>query len=1012
MASCPSRASHWLAPLLLLAPATAQWRSLPVTSAPPPRGDFHLVQHPDGGMLLFGGAAAQPNASEWRWTGAEWFPTTTPVPRRDQPALAWNPQDGSLLVFGGRSATGQWLQDTWRLDANGWQQLPATLPVASTGASSLCAEPGTDHYVLATLTGAGLASYRLVAGQWQAVAAALPVAATHCQLVADEVRGRVCAAILLPTEFQLLGLQEPAQNPAWVPLGGVAGNFADLLATSDTQRGRIVCLAQAAGGLPTTYAFDGLRLRDESPTSAPPALPANARALAFDRARAETLLVQGGTAFRNFAYSSRPAAFATSYGTTCVDPQVRLDLATGDLPVLGARHRLVAPAVGAAFPVVLIGLSHTFDTAPLPRALPSSPANCQQRVAILTTQLFGPGQAVSLQFFVPNATSFLGMRYDAQAVYVDGGGVVEASNGIELQIGLPPAENLLREDFVDDRQRDALASGDRWQNGAVTPAALGGDGRHGSFDPRIGTLIAQDHFEWNTDNQLIPAQSTLSGVAELVSDGVFQFTDFVLPAGVIVDFVGSQPARLLVRGQVQVAGQLRSNGAAMTTFNARGAVNNPQPFIDGQPGGRPGAGGGRGGNGGNECRGTGPILVNGVNVTDGQPGEDVQLLAGHGYAAQSAQTGGRGSPLHPASGTNAPNSPLISGAYRAFFSPGGGGGGYRGPGGTATTQPLLNLQVAPAPAGGLGFAVLPFPPAGAPAGYSSLQHFLVGGSGGGGGGSHAFGTLNTFGSDIYLAGAGGSGGGGAVAVRAGGNLRVAANAAVEARGGAGAQIRGNDPASQTNTNWGVASPGGGGSGGSILLQSAADLDVAGELRTDGGNGSRTGPVFLSLINAQSQAGAGANGNYRLEARGNLRLTGNTVPAYTPGENDGPLLDRDSHSGSRSRWLLPATSELPYYLRYELLVDVGGQTVLFSDDPRRSALAADDPQGIVYLRWQGAQVDAFTGAVVPSTAGPWRHRLAPGGDSLNRDPAEAVRFDLVLSSSTMPFTVRELRIYWR
>lgn len=1009
MASCPSHASTLLASLILLAPATAQWRSLPVTSAPPPRGDFAIAQHPDGGMLLFGGAANLPTASEWRWTGAEWFASPTPVPRRDQPAMAWNPTDGSLLVFGGRDGSGQWLQDSWRLSATGWQQLPATLPVASIGASSLCAEPGSDQYVLVTTTAAGLASYRLVAGQWQTIAAPLPPAST-CHLVTDAVRGLVCAAVLLPNEFRLLALQNQAATSAWEPLDSVAGNFTDLLATSDSLRGRIVCLLQAPGGMVNTYAFDGLRGRDESPTSAPPALPAGARAMAFDAERSETLLVLGGTAFRNFAYSNRPAAFATPYGTPCVDPQVRLDLAVGDLPVPGARHRLQSPAVGGSFPVVLVGLSHTSDPNPLPRLLPSSAANCQQRVAILTTQLFGPGQAVSLQFFVPNSASFLGMRYDAQSLYVNGSGIVEASNGLELQIGLPPAENLLREAFADDRQRDALASGDRWQNGAVTPAAFGGDGRHGSFDPRLGSQIAPNHYEWDTDNQLIPATNTLSGVAELVSDGVFQFTDLVLPAGVTVDFVGSQPVRLLVRGQVQIAGRLRSNGAAMTTFNARGATSTPQPFIDGQPGGRPGAGGGRGGNGGNECRGTGPIVINGVTVTDGQPGDDVQLLAGHAYATQAAQTGGRGSPMNPPSGTATPNSLPIVGAYRSFFSPGGGGGGYRGPGSSAVTAPLLGLQVGPAPAAGIGFSLFPFPPAGQPTGYSSLQHFLVGGSGGGGGGSHPFSTLTV--GDTYLAGAGGSGGGGAIAVRAGGNLQVAGNASIEARGGAGVLIRGNDGITQSNVNWGIASPGGGGSGGSILLQSAADVTVAGELRTDGGDGSRTGQVFLSLINANSQAGAGANGNFRLEARGNLQLTGNTVPAFTPGENDGPLLDRDNQSGSRSLWLRPATSELPYYLRYELLVDIGGQTVLFSDDPSRSALAADDPQGIVYLRMQGAQVDDFTGEVLPATQGPWRHRLAPGGDSLNRDRAEAVRFDLVLSSSATPFTVRELRIYWR
>ena len=133
----------------------------------------------------------------------------------------------------------------------------------------------------------------------------------------------------------------------------------------------------------------------------------------------------------------------------------------------------------------------------------------------------------------------------------------------------------------------------------------------------------------------------------------------------------------------------------------------------------------------------------------------------------------------------------------------------------------------------------------------------------------------------------------------------------------------------------------------------------------------------------------------------------------PADNSGPLTDQDDRSGSRSFWLLPPTTNLPVYLRYELVVDVAGSTVLFSDDPAVSLLAADDPSGAAVLRVQGARLDPLTGTVLPSTIGPWRTSLLPGDEhSVNRDRAKVLRFDLVLNKSVGPVSVRELRLYWR
>jgi len=496
-----------------------------------------------------------------------------------------------------------------------------------------------------------------------------------------------------------------------------------------------------------------------------------------------------------------------------------------------------------------------------------------------------------------------------------------------------------------------------------------------------------------------------------------------------VRFVGTVPPQIRVRGRADVQGTLLCNGESLpfwvptsgpgtnmhvSTFNARGGSVTPVPFVTGQPGSAGGPGGGRGGSGGEECHGTGPIIIGGVTLTNGQNGDDVSVVAGHAYAAFRAGTGGQGGQMHPATGIAAPNSPLVGSVYRAHFAPGGGGGGFILPGGAASVTPLGAMSIGATPAGGTAFPVMPYPPSPLPSpSYSSLDHFVVGGSGGGGGATHAFGTIYVVG-DVYIAGSGGSGGGGALALRTGGDLVVGSSASLQAKGGDGVLINGDDPNTPSfDQNYGISSPGGGGSGGSVLLQSAGNVSVAGQLDTSGGPGSRTGSISNPVLNVQSQAGAGSNGFVRLEAGGAVQFTGTSVPAIVNGTHTGTLTDRDDKTGSRSLWMVPPTSHLPVYLRYELLADVGGNTLLFSDDATVSTLRADDPAGPVLLRVQGARIDPLTSQIDPATIGPWRSSVMPGGaDSLNRDRATAARFDLVLNKSHGPVRVLELRILWR
>ncbi len=1026
MSSSSSRALA-TAVAMCATPLLAQWQPVPTSQMPPVRTHFTFTPYnapgQTGSLLLFGGDSANPNATEWLWDGAEWSTLTTPVPRRGGQAIT-QLANGDLLLFGGYDGNGTPLLDTWLCSNGAWTQLAptATPPAMAQGTMIMTSDPAGGAILIGQVT-VLRETWRFANGQWSHVNTAVPNGQSWT-LFTDTVRGEVGLAVAKVLGIEIYGLVGGAWEQRSQPNIHLAfigdGAF-------DPERGRLV-LAQTAMAGVDTFEWDGASLTQAAHTFN---FFATGRAI-WHAARKEVLIAQNSTTgIRLWRWPTNPRPFATAYGQPCQDPGFTLDLAPGDSPEPGAVHRLQASVPNAAaLTFSVLGFSHTTDNGgPLPRVIPFGSLGCEQRVQALVANLLPAGPTATQAMLIPNSASMLGLRYDAQFVQADAAGVLDASNGLEVQIGMPIADRTLTETFSSTLQRDAMASGDTWSNGAATAVAIGGDGHHGSFDPSLGAPVSPNHYEWNTDSFTIPAANTFSGVTEVVTDGEFHFTDFVLPAGVTVTFTGSAPPRIRVRGRVDVQGTLLCNAEALpfwvptsglamglhvSDFNARGAISTSPPFVPGQPGSAGGPGGGRGGDGGNECQGTGPIIIGGTIVTNGQPGQDVRITAGHAYAAFAAGTGGQGATMHPATGIAAPNTPLLGSVYRAHFAPGGGGGGFDLAGGAANVTPLGALSIGATPTGGTAFPVVPYPPNPLPSpGYSSLDHFVVGGSGGGGGATHAFGTIYVVG-DVYIAGSGGSGGGGALALRAGGDLVVGSSASLQAKGGDGVLINGDDANTPTtDQNWGISSPGGGGSGGSLLLQAAGNVVVDGDLDTSGGPGSRTGFVANPSLNVQSQAGAGSNGFVRLEAGGAVQFTGSSVPAIVNGTHTGPLTDTDQKTGSRSLWMVPPSVGLPVYRRYELLADVNGNTLLFSDDPTVSTLRADDPAGPVLLRLQAARLDPLTAQVDPATIGPWRSTAAPGAtDSLNRDRGTAVRFDLVLDKSHGPVRVLELRLIWR
>lgn len=555
----------------------------------------------------------------------------------------------------------------------------------------------------------------------------------------------------------------------------------------------------------------------------------------------------------------------------------------------------------------------------------------------------------------------------------------------------------LVENFATPANLDTQISSGVW-NGGAQPGLIGGPGRHGSFDITAGSAVGGNIYEWDTDNLTIPPGRTLSGLPEQVTDGRFYFSDFVLPEGFTLRFKGSKPARVFVRGRADISGTIEMNAPPMTNnFTILNQQNNiPTNIVPGQPGGAGVAGGGRGGRGGDRCTGAGPRIISGVIMENGQPGEDVRLPSGHAYLTRAGNTGGPGSPLYPAAGTNGAVTYTVSFAFCGQSVAGGGGGGFSLAGGQGTVPtPAVGGQPSPPNPGGVLFDLFPIPP-----GASSLDHFLVGGSGGGGGGSHPFLALTAQNNDIWRAGAGGSGGGGAAAVRSGSDLIVRAQARLEARGGAGAFF--------SDRLLGIPSPGGGGSGGSFVLQSGTNATFNGTINTSGGNGSSTGNVIPANLNAVIAGGPGSAGFFRIEAANTATVTPvSTIPAFDPARHRGPLTDRDDVVGCASLYYSTQRVFPPTWQRYVLEVDPGnGSPVLtFSDDPAVSANVANTTMGPVQVLFQGARVSTTTGQPLPNTQGLWRDALRDGPlTNINSDQATGVRFLLLFNRRDFPNAV--------
>jgi hypothetical protein len=224
-----------------------------------------------------------------------------------------------------------------------------------------------------------------------------------------------------------------------------------------------------------------------------------------------------------------------------------------------------------------------------------------------------------------------------------------------------------------------------------------------------------------------------------------------------------------------------------------------------------------------------------------------------------------------------------------------------------------------------------------------------------------------------------------------------------------------------NVNFGVSSPGGGGSGGSFLVQSGRDVSIAGGIDTGGGQGSRNAFIGISAFAINGQAGNGAPGFFRLESNGAVAFGGTSTPAFNQAQNVGPLSDRDGLSGDTSRWRGAGFVFPPTWDRYELDVDTDGDgtiDVTFTDGGTNPMLAweMNGPVTLpLIIEFQGAKLNQAGNESLPGTEGPWRTHIGVGQGPLpagiGEDGATGFRFRTIYNRAMFPnMVVSELRVF--
>ena len=110
---------------------SVQWTTATPTASPPPLANAAAAYDADTSTLvLFGGVNSRSHTlsnQTWIWSGFNWSEATMngqQPPARQWASMAFDPTLHALILFGGETANGTLLNDTWAWTGASWYQIP------------------------------------------------------------------------------------------------------------------------------------------------------------------------------------------------------------------------------------------------------------------------------------------------------------------------------------------------------------------------------------------------------------------------------------------------------------------------------------------------------------------------------------------------------------------------------------------------------------------------------------------------------------------------------------------------------------------------------------------------------------------------------------------------------------------------------------------------------------------------------------------------------------------------
>ncbi len=134
--------------------ANPTWHNLSLTDAPPARAQEAIAYDPvDHYVVIFSGFAGGSKyifGDTWTYAHGVWTNISatagSPGARRSA-MMAWDAKDGYIVLFGGTSPAGAYLNDTWRFVGGKWSEVFTAVAPAARRSLGLAYDP-TDHEVL------------------------------------------------------------------------------------------------------------------------------------------------------------------------------------------------------------------------------------------------------------------------------------------------------------------------------------------------------------------------------------------------------------------------------------------------------------------------------------------------------------------------------------------------------------------------------------------------------------------------------------------------------------------------------------------------------------------------------------------------------------------------------------------------------------------------------------------------------------------------------------------------